>query len=337
MDNRNDPSFHDVENEPTPYGLGDATATPGRRPTKSSGREHKNLIALVVGIGCGVLLLAAAGFVIAQHSFVPPKIPADAVPPPSTASSSPSTATTSPQAAPTITIGFQKTPGGVRLVIRWGRLPNGTESIDVYYSQTADGAYQLIGTISISSPMGGNGYLNVPSGYQNGYYYGVASGNDDAPLWTSSSSPPVDNNDNAPSNGSTNSSTNNNTENNNPPQNNDNGSTTNDGGQGNNTNSGQASSSAPGDNFMVEYNNGRIQISWQSIPSSTYELVISRSASDSDPWAPVLTETDIVTDGPYSILIGDDTVGDSYYYRMDAYDASGTDITTFGPTLLSPL
>lgn len=88
---------------------------------------------------------------------------------------------------------------------------------------------------------------------------------------------------------------------------------------------------------MVQHNNGRIQISWQSLPSSTYQLVISRSASDTDPWAAVITETNIVTDGPYSILIGDDTLGDSYYYKMDAYDASGTDIATFGPTLLAPL
>jgi hypothetical protein len=51
----------------------------------------------------------------------------------------------------------------------------------------------------------------------------------------------------------------------------------------------------------------------------------------------VLTETNITTDGPNSIEIVDDTLGDPYYYEMNTYDASGTVIATFGPVLLESL
>jgi hypothetical protein len=73
------------------------------------------------------------------------------------------------------------------------------------------------------------------------------------------------------------------------------------------------------------------------LPSGTSQVVVSRSATDSAPWTNVLTETNIITDGPYSIEIVDDTLGDPYYYQMNAYDQNGNNIGTYGPIFLEPL
>jgi hypothetical protein len=337
MDENNIPSFHDVENEPTPYGFNDVPATPTRK-SKTGGGAKRHRVAIATGVGCVLFTCSIVGFLIIRRALTPP---AGVL----IAASTPNTSlpiTPAPEGTSAITIGIQKSANGVRLFVQWNELPNGTADIDIFYSSSADGIYRLIGSIPVPSSISGNGYLTIPSEYQNGYYYGTATSGDGSPLWSSSSTTPVDGGNPPPASDGqgTNSSTPGND--NQPPQNgsgdNDGSSTTGDNGtQGNVTSTGQASSSAPGDNFMVQHNNGKIQISWQSLPASTFHLVISRSASDTDPWAAVLTETNIVTDGPYSILIGDDTLGDQYYYKMDAYDASGTDIATFGPTLLSPL
>lgn len=331
MDENTNPSFQDVENEPTPYGFSDVSATPARRSRAGSGMGKKRTLVLSIGIACVIIVCAVVGFFIIRHASAPPEAPAVV----STSSTPSAPAPGAPQNVSAITITVQKSGSGSRLFVQWNELPNGTVDINVFYSPTADGTYHLIGSIPVTSYMSGSGYLDVPNGYQNGYYYGVAASGDGSPLWTSSST--------ISGSGDNNNSSSSATENNNGSQNNgdtdNNGTTTNNnsGTQGNGTSTGQTPPSNPGENFVVEHNNGKIEISWQSLPTATSQLVVSRSASDTDPWTPVLTETNIVTDGPYSILIEDDTLGDPYYYKMDAYDASGTDIATFGPTLLSPL
>ncbi len=337
MDNDNDPVFSEIENEPTPYGLGDGSPSPRKRGTENDAVAlKKRNIAIFASAGAVLIISIAVGIFI-THDKPAPRI---ASTPPGVASP---TSTQAPAANPTsslpsITISGEKTNAGYELFIQWSDLPNGTVKINIYHSATKNGPYTFVGSIIINSASGnGSGSLDLPSGDAGGYYYGVASGDGGSPLWTSSSTPPSTG---SGDNGGGNSPPENNGGNNSSSSNSGNGSgdtgNGNGGGAGG-SGGGNSTSTGPAENFLVEHDDQKIQISWQSLPANTYEIVVARSASDTDPWTPVLTETNISTDGPYSIQIVDDTLGDPYYYEMDAEDVSGNIITTYGPTLLEPL
>ena len=337
MNDNTDPSFSDVENEPSPYGLSNAPSSI-QRYKKGRLVKNNNMLTWFINVGVILMICASVGFFITHRHGAPTLLSTLAAP----AAITPATTPAAAQVNPTITIGIKKTKNGVQLAVGWNNLPNNTREINIFYTAIKNGIYRLIGSISIppSSIAGGNGYLNIPSGDQNGYFYGVASDNGDTPLWTSSSTqgsggtpngniPPQNNGGNNSSTAGTG---------NNGYQGSGNTSSTAGNGNGiSGSSTGNSTSTTPAENFLVQHADNKIQISWQTLPAGTFKIVVSRSPSGGDPWTAVLTETNIVADGPYAIEIVDDTLGNAYYYKMDAYDANGNTITTFGPILLAPL
>jgi len=341
-----EPTFGDVENEPSPYGLKEPSASARRKAKKAQeGGNRTIVLSSIVGM-IVVVCVATGGYAIYRATHHAAETQGNALnsavaaPGSSPASASASTL----QTAPSINIGIQKANGKLRLVVRWNDLPDATTKIDVYYSATENGNYRLIGSIAVApgTSSGGSGYLSVPNGYQNGYYYGAAATSGGSTLWASTSTPPSD-----VSSGTNNETQSGNSGGNISPSN---SSGTSDFGvsstsvaSGTNNTAFDASSSAsasvptPGESFLVQHADMKIQISWQTLPANTSKVVVSRSASTSGPWVPVLTETSITTYGPYSLEIVDETLGDPYYYKMTVYDAAGAVIETFGPTFLAPL
>lgn len=341
MDDENKPVLSDVENEPTPYALSDAGSGSGKGPKRGLTPPKKRLFVLLAA--AAVVAISIAGFLIVRSQG---RAPIDSAPPVLLPSATSTASAAAPQTPPSISIEPQKTGGGVRLLVQWNDLPTDTDRINIFYSATMTGEYRLIGNVPVSSSStaSGTGYLGVPDGYQNGYYYGVATGESGNPLWTSSSTSATPSSPGESSSGNNTNPNNGANENNNPPENGTeptgtpaNNSSGTDSQQNNDTNEDQTQSPSDAPNFVVQHNDGKIQVSWQSLPAGTYQVVVSRSASSTGPWTPVLTETDITTDGPYSIELVDDTLGDAYYYEMNIEDQDGNVITTYGPTLLGPL
>jgi hypothetical protein len=325
MDNNNDPSFNEVEDEPTPYGIGAISRS--RPPAKKQPG-----IAFYIYAGGGVVVILALTAILLLH-----RAPSPQASPAAAGSSTPAAdATPAPPATPGITMNVQ----GSHLFVQWNNLPSNTVNMNRFYAKTEHGTYRLVGTIPVASALNGNGFLNI-QGYEGGYYYGVADDGDGAPLWTSSSTPPANGAPSAPPSGSPTSGqgSGNPTNGSTPPENGSstNSSTTNNSDTNPVSSNNNGTSTTPQENFVVQHFDQKIQISWQSLPVNTSQIVVSRSASDTGPWSPILAETNISTDGPYSILIVDDTLDEPYYYEMEAQDNNSDTISTYGPTLLAPL
>ena len=77
----------------------------------------------------------------------------------------------------------------------------------------------------------------------------------------------------------------------------------------------------------------KIQIGWQDLPAPTNRVTVLRSASTDGPWSTVLVQEDPNIVGPYTIQVVDDTLGNAYYYEMNA-SATSTVLATYGPILL---
>lgn len=74
---------------------------------------------------------------------------------------------------------------------------------------------------------------------------------------------------------------------------------------------------------------------WQNLPSSTTDVVISRSAAETGPWTQVFAQGNPDVGQSYSIQIVDDTLGAPYYYELVALEGSTT-LATYGPVYLAP-
>jgi len=95
-------------------------------------------------------------------------------------------------------------------------------------------------------------------------------------------------------------------------------------------------SSIPTTTFWVQHVNEKIEIGWQNIPSSTTKLVISRSQNENSGYEQLFVQQDPITAGNDFIRLEDNTVHDSYYYKMEAKTNTSL-IETYGPTFLPGL
>lgn len=352
VDNKEDPTFSDVEDKPSPYGLGTFSLAPRRKQAAARGALWKNKKMLFVG-GSALVIVVASIVAISlalHHAQVSPTIsssPSSSTPAAGLAAAASDTGS----AGPMITIGAQKKGNLLHLTVQWNDLPNGTVKINIFYSAAKNEAYALVGSIPVvsSTTGGGRGYLDITNGNEAGYYYGTASDDDGTSLWTSPPAPPADivptttpsspatspsspSSASAPSSSSSNQDSDN-TTNENPPSGNNNGTTV----AGAQEPDADDGTPAPVQNFLVQHFDKKIQISWRVLPADAFRVVVSRAASDDGPWTAVLTETDVATGEPYSIEIVDDTLGDPYYYKMDVYDEDSSTVATYGPILLAPL
>jgi hypothetical protein len=326
---KEDPIFNDIEDEPTPYGVGPI----------SSFSEQGTPVVFIATIGVVVLIFVIAGAFVASWN---PALSHAGRPEPASSGTAAPAAT---PVVPEISTSIQHGKNGTKLFVQWTNLPDGTTEINIFYAATTNGTYHLIGSIPVGSIADGSGSLTISAGDANGSFYGVAStGN--SPANTNGTGQGSGNNgdgntssgDGTGNSGSGNGNATGSGNGVTPPAGNDNGNGNGDNNGSSTQGTGNANTStAPVENFLVQHFDEKIQISWQVLPLNTFEVVVSRSASDSGPWTPVLTETNIASDGPYSIEVVDDTLGDPYYYKMDTYDQAGDTITTYGPILLAPL
>ena len=87
-------------------------------------------------------------------------------------------------------------------------------------------------------------------------------------------------------------------------------------------------------NFWVQHVDQKIQIGWQNLPPTTNNLVIFRAPNQDGPWSVVLSQKNPGVNGAYSIQIVDNTLGQPYYYEMNAA-ADNVTIATYGPVYLA--
>jgi hypothetical protein len=80
--------------------------------------------------------------------------------------------------------------------------------------------------------------------------------------------------------------------------------------------------------------NQAIELGWQSLPSSTTKAVVSRSPSETGPWAVLLQQENPVD--PYFIRIVDETLHEPRYYQLEVF-TNQTVLAGFGPIFLPAL
>jgi len=101
---------------------------------------------------------------------------------------------------------------------------------------------------------------------------------------------------------------------------------------------GQVSSANPPPtipHFWVQHVNRKIEIGWNDLPVGTVQIIVSRSGAMDGPWSQLLLQNQPVTTN-YVIRLVDNTIGEAYYYKLDANGNNGI-LGTFGPELLPPL
>ncbi|GEM_PF-956367 len=86
-------------------------------------------------------------------------------------------------------------------------------------------------------------------------------------------------------------------------------------------------------NFWVLHVNDAVEIGWQNLPANTNDIIVYRSASASGPWVKLLEQKNPIITEPSFVRLADNTIGTTYYYRLDAY-AGAAQIATYGPVLL---
>lgn len=94
-------------------------------------------------------------------------------------------------------------------------------------------------------------------------------------------------------------------------------------------------STAQTSNFWVRHVQQSIEIGWQNIPTSTTKAVVSRSKNQTGPWSTLLTQQAPVKTSYYIIQIVDNTLHETYHYRLEAF-AGTQKIATYGPVTLEP-
>lgn len=95
---------------------------------------------------------------------------------------------------------------------------------------------------------------------------------------------------------------------------------------------------SPGGIFWVQHVDQKIQLGWQNLPPVTTNIVVSRSLGQSGPWTQVLSQQNVTTStaSSYSIQLVDDTLGQTYYYELNALAGTSL-IATYGPVELKPV
>jgi hypothetical protein len=248
------------------------------------------------------------------------------------------------------------------IFVEWTNLPGGATALEVFRSLKGKDQWTLWKTIPLTGENLTSGSYSFDIGkadYSNYDFYSEAVGiggnggtvNTTSTLWTSNptepvvttptSTTPVSGNNPPPNNNPTSTPT---STNNQPPTSPGNTTTTPTSTppapsgtpyynpQVQITNYGQS----PTANFWVQHLDQTIQIGWQNLPSITTSIVISRSATSTGPWAPLLTQTNPGENGSYSLQVVDQTVDEPYYYLMEA-DAGSTTVATYGPVYLPPV
>lgn len=88
--------------------------------------------------------------------------------------------------------------------------------------------------------------------------------------------------------------------------------------------------------FWVQHVDQKIQVGWQNLPTDTSRIEISRTLDpNGGSWSIVLAQ-DNPTVASYAIQLVDDTLGQAYYYKLDARQGSTT-LATYGPIYLPPV
>ncbi len=259
-------------------------------------------------------------------------------------------ATTSPAVEvkpPTVSFEIQKGKKSNLVVIRWGNLPAGTTKLNIFISKKSSNNWSLWQTVSISSDelSGGSTSFNANSTIAGGgysFYAEAQPGNGLGPLWTSSSTNPTSGTPPTPPTPGT------------PPP-----STAppppasppppppppappsapsgNPSGTTYYTPSGGISGSLVPQtaNFWVQHvNNKSLEIGWQNIPADADDVIIYRSQNSGGPWVQILDQKNPASS--YSIGLVDNTLYDTYYYKMDVF-RGGSQIAEYGPVVLPPL
>ncbi|MEK7512795.1 MAG: hypothetical protein AAB601_01190, partial [Patescibacteria group bacterium] len=87
--------------------------------------------------------------------------------------------------------------------------------------------------------------------------------------------------------------------------------------------------------FWVQYVNKKIEIGWSNLPTDTARVVIFRSGAADGPWNQLLAQNQPIA-AYYYIRLVDNTLGGTYYYRLEA-KRDETVLASYGPVLLPPL
>lgn len=264
--------------------------------------------------------------------------------------------TTTPEAIPkevppNISLEIQKGKKTNYAVVRWGNLPEGTTKLDVFISKTGTNKWSLWQTIGVSQDElgGGSASFAINSTIANGNYsfYAEAQsggGNSGSPLWTSSSTnptyttstqtgatpPPASPPPASPPPASTQPPPS-------PTPSSTPGSSPTSSGTVYYTPSGGISGTQNPQtaNFWVQHvNNNSLEIGWQNIPSDADEVTIYRSQSSNGTWLQILDQPNPAVS--YSIGLVDNTLHDTYYYKLDIF-RGGSQIAEYGPIELLPL
>ena len=283
----------------------------------------------------------------------------------------PTTAPTSSIAAvpqaPEISFQFYKSKTKNVFIIRWKYLPNGTTRLDVYRAKTGTQNWSLWKSVFVPTGQEQSGIAEItlslkedPAGYS--YYVEAVRGTGGDPtggevVWTSPQDLPITQTDTLPpvpppTSGNSEPPPP-------PPQENQSPTSTANSAQG--TTPPPPPSPAPSPSFppgtIIYYKpesgisgtglpetanfwagivNQAVEIGWQNLPDGSDKLIVYRSQTADGPWNQVLVQQDPVYNGPYSIRVADETISQSYYYKMDVLSASGSVIISYGPILVSP-
>ncbi len=94
-------------------------------------------------------------------------------------------------------------------------------------------------------------------------------------------------------------------------------------------------STVPTENFWVLHVHNKIEIGWQNIPSSTNQIIIYRSKTETGGYQKLLEQQNPKT--TYDFLrIDDHTLPEAYYYKMET-KMNSTILETYGPEFLPSL
>lgn len=294
-------------------------------------------------------------FVLRWGSEPTPAAPAAPTPPPPQAP---------PPPAPSVSVTEENAKTGNMIYVEWANLPGGATELEIFRSLKGKDQWSLWKTIPLTGDdiSSGNVSFNIgKSDYSNYDFYSEAVGtggnggtvDTTSTLWTSNPTEPVVTTPSSTTSGAGND--------NEPPPSNPTSTPSSTGNQpppappSNPTSTPTSTPPAPSGtpyynpqvqvssyqqnptaNFWVQHVDQTIQIGWQNLPVITTSIVISRSASSTGPWSPLLTQTNPGQNGSYSIQVVDETVDQPYYYLMDA-NAGTTTVATYGPFYLAPV
>ncbi len=268
-------------------------------------------------------------------------------------------ATSTPEIVqPSISLTIQKSKQSNQITIRWANLPNGATRLDIFISKKDQNKWSLWKSVTLTRNelVGGSASFSVNSTIASGGYdfyaeaHSSGGGNDSSPLWTSSSTEPVHTTSTPPTGGSP------------PPPappppvapppppaggpplvppptpSPSSSSPTDQNGvtyyyTPQQTISG--SSTAQTATFWAQHVNNTVEVGWQNLPPNSTEVVISRAPTSTGPWTAILDQKNPEIQS-YSIGLIDNSLNETFYYKMDALNGS-VNIGTYGPIELLPL